>query len=150
MTFRHRDARRVVTKHEGESMTETHHQEACDVHNILDKYTRTRDASLLARSQPYFADVTSAPDYIAAQEQIANANSLFEELPSDVRADCKNDPAVFLDKMENDPDYAAGVYGESMEALKRLSGQKPSHTEPENPEPVESQPQPAPDPDPEQ
>ena len=120
---------RFITRHEGESMTETHHTEACDVHNIMDKYTKTRDASLLARVSGFYGDMVDAPTYTEAMEQVANANSLFEELPSDVRADCKNDPAIFLEKME-DPEYAQGVFGESKEALERLASAKQPEQQP--------------------
>lgn len=82
-------------------LTEQHHGESVKIQNILSNYERTGLITHINRREPIFADWTSAPDYYHAQKIIADANSMFEQVPAQIRAQFANDPAQFLDFIQN-------------------------------------------------
>lgn len=81
-----------------DSRTEQSHLEECDINQILAQFikTGTYNASLLEKHQKIYGDF-SGHDFEEAQNLIARAQSLFEELPSIVRNRFHNSPAQFLD-----------------------------------------------------
>lgn len=83
------------------SLTEQHHGETVKIHNILKQYQNTGFVQHVAARSPQFADMTSAPDFYEAQVIIANANSMFEEIPATIRKEFDNDPGQFLDFISN-------------------------------------------------
>lgn len=81
-----------------DSRTEQSHAAECDINNILAQYikTGTFNAELIDKHQKVYGDYTGH-DFEEAQNLIAKAQSLFEELPSIVRQRFHNSPAQFLD-----------------------------------------------------
>ena len=81
-----------------DSRTEQSHVSDCDINNILSQYikTGTFNANLIDKHQKIYGDF-SGNDFEEAQNLIAKATSLFEELPSIVRNRFHNSPAQFLD-----------------------------------------------------
>lgn len=92
------DPRKRVQTKTVDSRTEQSHAEECDINNILAQYikTGTFNANLLEKHQKIYGDF-SGSDFEEAQNLIAKAQSLFEELPSIVRNRFHNSPAQFLD-----------------------------------------------------
>ena len=81
-----------------DSRTEQSHVDDCDINKILSQYikTGTFNANLIDKHQKLYGDYTGT-DFEEAQNLIAKAQSLFEELPSIVRNRFNNSPAQFLD-----------------------------------------------------
>ncbi len=67
-----------------EARTEQHHKDECDVNQILKKFTRTSLAEFNAQHRPNYGDLSNF-DYMDAQYRMAEANSMYEELPSAIR-----------------------------------------------------------------
>lgn len=84
----------VFTK---DSLTQQDQAAACDINNILSTYMKTgvlphqRDEHTLQ-----YGDL-SGFDFEEAQNTVAKAKTLFEELPANVRAHFNHNPAEFLD-----------------------------------------------------
>jgi len=81
-----------------DSRTKQSHAQDCDINNILSQYikTGTFNANLIDKHQKMYGDF-SGHDFEEAQNLIAKAQSLFEELPAIVRNRFNNSPAQFLD-----------------------------------------------------
>lgn len=71
--------------------------EACDVNSIMARYARTGVLPVM-RMQGAYADVSglSGFDYGQAQELLQRCNDAFMLLPAEVRASMDNDPAKFV------------------------------------------------------
>lgn len=93
--------RRVQKDFKEPSLTEQHHRETVSIHSILKKYQATGVIDHLAKHKGSYFDYTDAPDFQTAQQMVANAASMFETIPSEIRADFANDPAQFIDFMQN-------------------------------------------------
>nr|UXQ88117.1 MAG: internal scaffolding protein [Microvirus sp.] len=74
-----------------------------DVNAIIQKHTRMGTLSHLEQWGGNYGDWSDF-DFQDAQNQIANANSMFEQLPSAVRNQFSNSPERFLDYV-NDPEH---------------------------------------------
>ena len=85
----------------GKSLTEQHHKKACDINNIVAKYQKTGLVDHINRHEAKYGDVSGA-DFKAAQDLIAEQKTTFEELPSKVRAQFKNDVSRYLDLLQTD------------------------------------------------
>ncbi len=72
-----------------------------DVNAIIQKHTRMGTLSHLEQWGGQYGDWSDF-DFQTAQNQIANANSMFEQLPSAVRNQFANSPEKFLEYV-NDP-----------------------------------------------
>lgn len=79
-----------------DSRTEQSHKEECDINQILSKYIKTGVLAHQKQYAPQYGDYSST-DFHEAQNIIATAMSMFQELPSKVRNHFENDPAKFLD-----------------------------------------------------
>lgn len=80
----------------GKLMTEQHHKETCDIHTIMRKYEKTGLLEHVAARGPEYKNYVGAPDFKEAMDYIANANSLFQSIPSSIRDKFNNDPAEYL------------------------------------------------------
>ena len=80
--------------HSDDGLTEQHHAETCDINKILAQFMET---GILPTStkDPQYGDV-SEHDFQEVQNQLANAKTLFEELPDPVKAQFDNKPFKFL------------------------------------------------------
>lgn len=81
-----------------DSRTEQSHANECDINQILSQYIKsgTFNANLLEKHNKLYGDFTGH-DFEEAQNLIAKAQSLFEELPAIVRKRFNNSPVQFLD-----------------------------------------------------
>lgn len=83
------------------SLTEQHHKESVDIHNIMLQHKKTGILNHTAQYQGEYSNMIDAPTFEQAQRLIADANSMFETVPSHIRADFDNDPGKFLGFMQN-------------------------------------------------
>ncbi|AXQ65708.1 MAG: internal scaffolding protein [Microviridae sp.] len=86
-----------------DGITEQHHTEQCDVNNILATYLKT---GIIPPSDPnaQYGDLSDF-DYQSMQNQIANATSLFEQLPDNVKHRFGNEPYRFLNFVQDEKNY---------------------------------------------
>lgn len=88
------------------SMTKQSFADDADINNIVARYNETgflTDPLKPSSRKAMYGDF-SAVDYVSAQNSIAQANSMFEQLPSSLRAKFSNNPAellAFLDDAKN-------------------------------------------------
>ena len=80
----------------GPSATKQSFKDECDVNQIMKKYQKTGVIDHVSRygGDYGFAD---SHDFHEAMSLVADANTMFEELPSAAREHFDNDPAKFLD-----------------------------------------------------
>lgn len=68
----------------------------CNINILMSKYQSTGQLPNLNERAPQYIDATGY-DFAEAMNFVAGAQSLFNELPSDLRNRFDNDPAAFLD-----------------------------------------------------
>ncbi len=95
--------------------TEQSHTKACNINSIMQKFQKTGAIEHLRRHPPKYGDVTGA-DFLAAQVLVAEHKTVFEELPSQLRAEFDNDPAQYLDFVV-DPENAEFLEKEGLAGL---------------------------------
>lgn len=93
--------RRPKTTFKEESMTEQAHKDSCDIHHIMKQYEQHGMITHVNQHEGIYADLISYPDFQEAQNRIAEAISVFETIPAEIRQDFGNDPARFLDFIQN-------------------------------------------------
>ncbi len=86
-----------------DGITEQHHTDQCDINKILAMYMKTGVLPPLDPNAQY-GDLSEF-DYQSMQNQIANANSLFEQLPENVRYRFGNEPYRFLNFVQDEKNY---------------------------------------------
>jgi len=94
-------ARVAVVFPEGTGRTRQSFKAECDINNIMAKFMKTGVLEFTNRNEPRYADVTGI-QYQAAMELVASARSMFEELPSALRARFENEPSKFLDFVQDE------------------------------------------------
>ncbi len=82
-------------------LTEQAHKEMCDIHNIVKRYQATGTYGHINNTQGIYADVPPYEDFSEAMRIVAEAQSMFNDLPAELRADMDNNPAVFLEFINN-------------------------------------------------
>ena len=108
-----------------ENLTEQSHKEELNINNILARFQRTGVIDHVKEHGPQYADVP-AIDYREAMEIVTSSNSMFAELPSRARKYFDNDPAKFLEAMQN-PET-------KMQTLHKLGLTNPNRKPPKAPE----------------
>lgn len=86
---------------EGPGKTKQSFKDETDINNILARFQRTGLLEFTNKNQPQYADCTGI-EYQAGMETIRKASALFQSLPSSVRARFHNEPAEFLDFVQDD------------------------------------------------
>jgi hypothetical protein len=89
-----------VQLHTGEGLTEQSHKSQCDINHILRDYQRTGMIKH-AKNNPGRYDDVSGADFESAMILVANAKSMFEGLPANLRSKFDNNPKTFLDFCQN-------------------------------------------------
>lgn len=119
------------------SMTQQSFKDECDVNQILAKFVQTGVLEQSARPADYF-DASVVSDYRDALHQIQHAQNEFSELPSHLRKYFENDPAKFIDFVENpdniDEGIRIGLYAQTNREDQQLNPPitKTSSQEPQN------------------
>lgn len=86
----------------GETVTHQSFKAECDINNIMAKYVRTGVVEHINTHSAQYADV-SAVDFLEAMTKVSEAQDMFDDLPAKVRKAFDNDPAAFLDYVQNLP-----------------------------------------------
>lgn len=94
------DLERHPTVPRGESMTKQSFKDSCEINNILAKYNKTGVIEHVNQHSGDYKFATSL-SFTEAQQMVAKAQSMFNELPAQARARFENDPAKFLAHFEN-------------------------------------------------
>lgn len=95
-----RDRKLCPTIETGEGLTEQSHKQECDINYILKDYARTGFMKHANQNAGQYDDVTSV-DFQSAMDTVANVKTMFENLPSQIRAEFNNQPTQFLDYVQN-------------------------------------------------
>ena len=90
---------------QNDGRTQQHQKDECDINLIIKRHTPEQIALMATQNEGQYGDASSV-DYHAAQNIIANANTMFNDLPSEIRNQFDNDPALFLDFTSNEENYA--------------------------------------------
>lgn len=100
---------RVISENRGPDLCEQHHEDACNIHTILDRFQRTGTIEHMNRNAGQYGYATSE-DLLGAHILMEKAKAHFESLPATVR-DQFDGIGHFLDEMNNmdlsDPEQAA-------------------------------------------
>lgn len=81
--------------------TEQNHIADCDINIIMKRALRGQHTPYVRDDMGSYGDATSL-DYHQAHNLVADANTQFEELPSNVRTRFDNSPEQFLEFINND------------------------------------------------
>lgn len=103
------------TKNTEPTMTQISDQADTDINIIMKRYAKTGQIPQLIEQGKY-GDFSQVGDFRAATEAILEANTLFAQVPANIRKRFDNDPAQFLEFV-NDP--------ENMDELRKMGLAKP-------------------------
>jgi len=92
----------------GDGLTEQNHKDETDINKIVRKYNKTGLIDHLNQFEKQYADMTGY-DYQDAMNTVAAANTMFEGLPSQIRNKFDNDPAKFINFVDDENNYDAMV-----------------------------------------
>jgi len=82
-------------------VTQQSFKDECDINLIIDRARNGAAISHLNARVAQYGDFSSIPDYRSALDQVNRANGMFMELDAKVRERFANDPAKFLDFVQN-------------------------------------------------
>lgn len=85
----------------GITRTKQSEEKACNINNIVKKFKRGGELTHISNALMQYRDVSGIPDLHEAMNVVANANSLFAEMPAEVRKACQHDAANFLPFIDN-------------------------------------------------
>ena len=125
---------------EGESLTQQHFQEECDIINIIKRHDRNGIIEHVHRGQARYGDFSEITDYREALDLVQHAQEEFMSIPSDIRKQFDNNPGKFYEFVSN-PDNKdelkkMGFIDETPEAVAPSSATDPI---PESGEPSTAQ-----------
>lgn len=83
------------------SMTKQSFKDESDINNILKRFLKTGVMDFAQKNEPRYGDTTGL-EFTQAMQTVAAAKSLFAELPAHLRARFENEPAKFLDFVQDD------------------------------------------------
>ena len=73
----------------------------CDMGQIMERYIRTGDSSLLNKRAGFYGDVTDLPkNYAELHNMLHNADAIFDALPVELKEAFGHNPAVFYADQE--------------------------------------------------
>ncbi|AXL15389.1 internal scaffolding protein [Microviridae sp.] len=81
--------------------TEQQHKDACNINVIMKKYSNTGMLPQITQRQAQFINALDSHDFMEAQFILAEARSMFEDVPSDIRLQFDNDPNKYMLFMSN-------------------------------------------------
>lgn len=98
LPFRHRYGKypRLQVSFSGPGRTKQSFKDECDINTLMSKYLKTGHMDHVNQALPRF-ECVSEHDFQSAQNLIADAKSMFENIPSTVRAKFENNPGKLLD-----------------------------------------------------
>lgn len=91
----------IEEKDYSDGRTKQSFKDQCDINRILQRAQKTGTLSHIQKHGGEYGDFAEF-DYTTAQQQLARAKSIFEELPSELRKEFGHNPAAFFEYV-NDP-----------------------------------------------
>lgn len=103
ITFRtaYEPHKKYVFKTSGESLTQQHFKEECDIINIIKRHDRNGIIEHVQRGQARYGDFSQVTDYREALDLVRDARDEFMTIPSDIRKKFDNDPGKFYEFVSN-------------------------------------------------
>lgn len=92
----------------GPGLTKQSMKDDTDINLILAKFRKTGTLNFVNNNEGEYMDVPEI-DFHTAMNVITEANQMFEQMPSHLRKEFKNDPGEFMDVM-HDPEQRERVY----------------------------------------
>lgn len=92
---------KFVFNTEGDSLTQQHFKEECEVINIIKKHDRNGIIEHVQRGKARYGDFSEVKDYRQALDLVKNAQEEFMQIPSDIRKKFENDPGKFYEFVSN-------------------------------------------------
>ena len=92
---------RVQLECQDSSLTHQSFKENCDINNILKKYESTGLVEHLNNHNGNYGNFLDAPSYQEALNHVINTEHMFNSVPANIRAKFNNDPAQFLEFVQN-------------------------------------------------
>ena len=84
------------------SPTQQHQAKSADIQFIMKQFNKTGLVNHINAVQGRYEDYPTAFEFKEAQDLIANAKSMFETVPHEIRAKFHNEPGEFVDFMTNE------------------------------------------------
>ena len=91
---------RVKSPITGKSMTKQSFRDECNINKIMEKFQKTGAIDHYAKYGGEYGEVPQAA-LLDAMNIVAQAEEMFADLPSSIRKRFSNDPAEFLEFMED-------------------------------------------------
>lgn len=85
-----------------QSLTKQSEAAACDINNIMGQYERTGLIPHVSQYQGQYGDLGDSLSYHESMNAVIAAQTAFESLPASIRSRFGNDPAAFLDFVNDD------------------------------------------------
>ena len=128
---------------EGESLTQQHFKEECDIINIIKRHDRNGIIEHVQRGQARYGDFSEVKDYREALDLVQNAQEEFMNIPSDIRKQFDNNPGKFYEFVSN-PDnkdelIKMGFIQQSQQAVAKSSATEATLESDEKPKSQERQ-----------
>lgn len=92
---------KYVFNTEGESLTQQHFKDECDVINIIKRHDRQGIIEHVHRGQARYGDFSEVKEYREALDLVRTAQDEFMQIPSDIRKKFDNDPGKFYEFVSN-------------------------------------------------
>jgi hypothetical protein len=106
MSFSTKERKRVaINFKDDQGLTEQHHKDSCDIHNILRQQEKTGVAIHSSAFNATYGTMPTGEQFHQDMNRIARAKTLFESVPSKIRNEFDNDVAKYLDFMHQDENY---------------------------------------------
>lgn len=80
-------------------------QNECDINFIVKRFTKTGQLTHIREGLMEFRDMSGIPDLHEAMTIVADANSLFQELPAEIRAACGHDASNFIAYVDDEENH---------------------------------------------
>jgi phage internal scaffolding protein len=93
--------KKYVFKTVGESLTQQHFKEECEIINIIKKHDRNGIIEHVQRGQARYGDFSEVADYREALDLVRDAKNEFMTIPSEIRKKFDNDPGKFYEFVSN-------------------------------------------------
>lgn len=90
------DKKRIRVQNDEPSMTKQSHKDECNINLIIKRHDSTGLLTHVRNMSPTYGEVTG-DDFRDSMEKVIAAEQAFGELPSGLRKEFQNDPALFLD-----------------------------------------------------
>lgn len=88
-------------KDDSPSLTKQSFKDECDINRIMSKWEKTGVIDHVRQIQGQYGDFTDVKDYRSALDAVIQAQDAFDGFPAELRARFSNDPALFLDFVQD-------------------------------------------------